>query len=309
MPQFNVKLSSRYHKSHHIRIFVVTIFVSSIILTLVATVSAKSISDFVPSHQRIEGFCSSTPSTTTRTTGDSSSMAPLKKSDPITSTTHSEAEAKMARFWNRLANFYYKQPIRDEASYLTKIEITRKYLTAQSRVLEFGCGTGGTALLHAPYVEHYHAIDVSSNMIAIAKEQQRLANEAKASDGEPTYDLQFECIGIDVLQAPPASYDVVLGLSILHLLPQKKDVLEKVHGLVTPGGYFISSTMCMKDFSGFFLRNILSFLAFLGVVPPMDPFTKSELIESIKSAGFTIEEEYHPENDKGKAVFLVARKN
>jgi SAM-dependent methyltransferase len=236
-------------------------------------------------------------------------MAPLKNSDPITSTTHSEAEAKMARFWNRLANFYYKQPIRDEASYLTKIEITRKYLTAQSRVLEFGCGTGGTALLHAPYVEHYHAIDVSSNMIAIAKEQQRLANEAKASDGEPTYDLQFECIGIDVLQAPPASYDVVLGLSILHLLPQKKDVLEKVHGLVKPGGYFISSTMCMKDFSGFFLRNILSFLAFLGVVPPMDPFTKSELIESIKSAGFTIEEEYHPENDKGKAVFLVARKN
>jgi hypothetical protein len=34
----------------------------------------------------------------------------------------------------------------------------------------------------------------------------------------------------------------------------------------------------------------------------------NELIDSITSAGFDIEEEYHPDNDKEKAVFLVARK-
>ena len=36
-------------------------------------------------------------------------------------------------------------------------------------VLEFGCGTGGTAIIHAPYVKHIRAIDISGNMIAIAK--------------------------------------------------------------------------------------------------------------------------------------------
>lgn len=284
------------------------LFVAFVILTFVATASAKSIRDFVPSHPRIAGSCSSTPSTATRTAGDASNMAPLKNSTPITSSTHSKTEAHLARFWNRLADYYYKQPIKDEAAYLRKAEITRKYLTPHSRVLEFGCGTGGTALLHAPFVEHYHAIDFSTNMIAIAKEQQRQANGERVSEGEPTYNLQFECIGMDVLQAPPASYDVILGLSILHLLPRRNEVLEKVHCLVKPGGYFISSTICMKDYSGIFVQRITAFLAYLGVLPPIDAFTKSELIESIKSAGFTMEEEYHPENDRGKAVFLVARK-
>ncbi len=36
-------------------------------------------------------------------------------------------------------------------------------------VLEFGCGTGTTAITHAPYVKHIRAIDISSNMIEIAQ--------------------------------------------------------------------------------------------------------------------------------------------
>ena len=154
-------------------------------------------------------------------------MVPAKTSALVTTATHSKTEAKAARFWNGLANYTYEQPIKDEAAYEKKLEITRKYLSPHSRVLEFGCGTGGTALKHASFVEHYRAIDVSSKMIDIAKEQQRQTNEKDTSDSEQNHDLQFECIGIDMVQAPPASYDVVLGLSILHLLPLKNEVLER----------------------------------------------------------------------------------
>ena len=38
-------------------------------------------------------------------------------------------------------------------------------------VLEIGCGTGMTAVIHSPFVNHYHATDISSGMIEIAKKQ------------------------------------------------------------------------------------------------------------------------------------------
>jgi methylase of polypeptide subunit release factors len=36
-------------------------------------------------------------------------------------------------------------------------------------VLEFGCGTGSTAIAHAPYVKRILATDVSAKMIEIAR--------------------------------------------------------------------------------------------------------------------------------------------
>ncbi len=74
-----------------------------------------------------------------------------------------------SKFWDKIAEKYSKQPIADEASYQKKLEVTRGYLQPEMEVLEFGCGTGSTALIHAPYVKHIRAIDISSKMIAIAK--------------------------------------------------------------------------------------------------------------------------------------------
>ena len=62
------------------------------------------------------------------------------------------------RFWNWTAERYSRQAIADEASYRKKLEITQKYLTPEMRVVEFGCGTGSTAVEHAPKVRTYHAI-------------------------------------------------------------------------------------------------------------------------------------------------------
>src|SRR5215217_1657238 len=58
------------------------------------------------------------------------------------------------RFWDNLAERYARQPIADEAAYQTKLDITRSYLHPDMAVLEFGCGTGSTALQHAPHVRH-----------------------------------------------------------------------------------------------------------------------------------------------------------
>ena len=214
----------------------------------------------------------------------------------------SPKETKNSKIWNRFADDYSKSPIKDEVSYQKKLEITREYLTTSSNVLEFGCGTGGTAILHSPYVRKIRAIDLSSRMIEIAQEKADAAN---------VENVAFECTGIDSLSAnhgdgdESESYDMILAMSILHLLPNKDEILGKVHQLLKPGGYFVSSTSCLGDFARF-LGWIAPLGNWLGLLPSLNIFSKAELLQSMEEAGFDIEREFHPE--KNKAVFLVARK-
>jgi ubiquinone/menaquinone biosynthesis C-methylase UbiE len=93
-------------------------------------------------------------------------------------------------------------------------------MTPSSNVLEFGCGTGDTAILHAPYVNIVRAIDLSSRMIEIAEGKAKEAN---------VKNVNFECTGIDSLDVPKESFELVLGLSVLHLLPNKNEVMKKVY--------------------------------------------------------------------------------
>ena len=107
-----------------------------------------------------------------------------------------------ARFWDKIAVRYSKKPVSDEAAYQKKLAVTREHFGPETRVLEFGCGTGSTAILHAPHVQHILATDISPKMIEIAKEKARADNVENVS---------FEVASIETLDAPDASFDVVLG--------------------------------------------------------------------------------------------------
>lgn len=112
-----------------------------------------------------------------------------------------------AGFWNWTAERYSRQSIADEASYQRKIGITQKYLGPEMRVIEFGCGTGSTAIHHAPKVANYHAVDVSSKMIEIARGK---AEEAGVSN------MEFTIGTLEEAGEGDASCDAVLALNILH---------------------------------------------------------------------------------------------
>ena len=75
------------------------------------------------------------------------------------------------RRWDRLAPNYARRPIADEAAYEHKLRLTQKLMTKDMTALELGCGSGSTAILHAPYVKSYLATDFSSSMIEIAREK------------------------------------------------------------------------------------------------------------------------------------------
>ena len=200
------------------------------------------------------------------------------------------------KFWDRIAERYARRPITDEASYQKKLDVTREYFRPETQVLEFGCGTGSTAIAHAPYVKHILATDISPKMIEIA--------QGKA-DAQNVANVTFQCLGIEEIDAPDQSLDVVLGLSILHLLENKEAAMAKVYRMLKPGGVFVSSTACIADTMKFF-KFIVPIGRFFGLMPFVDIFTTQQLEDSLTHTGFEIDYQWQP--GKGKAVFIVAKK-
>ncbi len=201
-----------------------------------------------------------------------------------------------ARFWDRIAERYAKKPVADEATYQKKLQITRANLRPDMDVLEFGCGTGSTALAHAPFVKRILATDISAKMIEIAERKAKAANVAN---------VDFRCVGIDEFDAADGRYDAVLGLNILHLVADRDAVISKVHSMLRPGGVFVSSTACLGDSLAVF-TYIGPIGRILGLLPFLRVFTLKDLETSFLAAGFEIEQTWQPGKHKG--VFIVARK-
>ena len=201
-----------------------------------------------------------------------------------------------AKFWDRIAERYSKQPIADEAAYQKKLQVTREYFHPDMEVLELGCGTGSTAIIHAPYVKHIRAIDISSKMLEVAQGKADAAN---------INNITFEQSGIDALNVQDNSLAVVLGLRILHLLENKEEVTEKVYKMLKPGGIFVSSTVCLGDTMKF-IKLIVPIGRLFALMPLVKVFSAKELEACLSNAGFEID--YNWQQGKAKAVFIVARK-
>lgn len=201
---------------------------------------------------------------------------------------------KQNKFWDRMAPGYAKSPLSDPEAYEHKIKITQSYLKPDMELMEFGCGTGSTAIRHAPFVKHILATDFSEKMLEIAKEK------VKSND---VRNITFKQSSIDDFQAPDNTYDVIMGMSILHLLKDKKAAIKKVHKLLKPKGVFISNTVCLGDNMKF-----MKYLAPIGKVLglTLKVISTDELINDLQEEGFTIE--YKWQSGKKGAVFIVAEK-
>jgi ubiquinone/menaquinone biosynthesis C-methylase UbiE len=163
------------------------------------------------------------------------------------------------------------------------------------QLLELGCGTGSTAIVHSPYVKHIRAIDISSKMIEIAKDK---------AAAENIRNISFERSTIDIIDIAEQSIDAVLALSILHLLENKEAVIQRIHKMLKPGGFFISSTACIGDSMKLF-KLVAPIGRIFGLV--LKVFTRQELRDSLTNARFELDYEWQPPG-KGKSVFIVARK-
>ncbi|WP_375753619.1 class I SAM-dependent methyltransferase [Vibrio sp. HN007] len=202
------------------------------------------------------------------------------------------------KFWDKLAKKYSQMPIRDEENYQKKLAETQSYFTPDSRILEFGCGTGSTAILHAPHVSHIDAVDISENMINIGRAR---AEEANIEN------VTFHHGALEQLNLDASSMDAVLGLNVVHLLPDRKAVLDETFRTLKPGGVFVTSTVCLGNSIYGLIKWIAPIGKLLGFLPDIHVMKVAELNRELEQAGFTIENQWQ-HGPKGISVFTVAKK-
>jgi ubiquinone/menaquinone biosynthesis C-methylase UbiE len=203
------------------------------------------------------------------------------------------------RFWDRAARKYAADPVKDVAGYERTLDRTCHYLGRSDAVLEFGCGTGTTALRIAPHVARMVATDFSDQMIAIARE--RAAIEACAN-------AEFSVMTPDRAPWRDASFDAVLAFNLWHLVADRAAALAQVHRLLKPGGLFVSKTPCLSEMNPL-IRLAVPLMRLIGKAPSVAFFTAAELESEIEGAGFAvIERARHGSKRKDARIFLVARR-
>ena len=201
------------------------------------------------------------------------------------------------KFWDNIAERYAKSAIGNQAVYEEKLQVTQTYFHAESEVLEIGCGTGTTAIHHAPHVKHILATDISNNMLDVGR-----ARAAEAGIDNVT----FKQATVENLDVESSCIDVALALNILHLVEDPAAAISKVSGLLKPGGVFVTSTACLGDVLFNYYRIFIPVMRLLGKAPPVHYVKRQELERYFAAAGLDIDFQRPPA--KGEAAFLIARK-
>lgn len=120
-----------------------------------------------------------------------------------------------------------------------------RYLVNQIRdgcqhILEIGCGTGEFSRLLAERADKVLAVDLSAQMIRLARESSKLYPNIDFVEGD-----------VMTYQLPDNHFDGIATLTTLHHLPMT-DILKKIKKALKPGGTFI----CLDLYQGFNLADL-----------------------------------------------------
>jgi SAM-dependent methyltransferase len=228
----------------------------------------------------------------------SPTIAPLAEPSLL---AHARASAaRKGRFWDRIAVKYAADPIADMAGYELTLRRVQGLLSADQDVLEIGCGTGSTALRLAPFTRRLLATDVSTGMIAIARD--KLAAQAVPQ-------LSFAVADADAAVAGQGEFDAVLAFNLLHLVTDLDRALELAMRALRPGGLLISKTACISEMNPLIPYLALPLMRAVGKAPHVLCFDADALQSAIARQGMDIVSvERHGTRGKDIRVFIVARK-
>jgi ubiquinone/menaquinone biosynthesis C-methylase UbiE len=204
-----------------------------------------------------------------------------------------------ARFWDGVARKYATDRIKDMVGYERTLARTRDVLGQSDSVHEIGCGTGTTALRLAGSVARIMGSDVSTEMIAIARER---------AISEGCENASFEVNAADKPPAANSAFDAVLAFNLLHVISDRAATLACIRRQLKPKGLFISKTPCLSEMNPM-LRFAVPVARMVGKAPFVAFFDAPALAAQIAAAGFKLEaQERHGSGRKDARMFIVARK-
>ena len=208
---------------------------------------------------------------------------------------------KSESMWDKLANNWDTPGVSLGENDIRIIEKTKKFINASDVVLDYGCATGSIAIEIAGIVKEAHGIDISSKMIDIAR---RKADEHKIKN------IDFRHATIFDENLKKESFDLILALSILHLLENSPQIMNRINQLLKPGGLFISASPCLGEKT--FVSTLISMPVFLltkiRILPYINFFSVPGLVASITNENFEIVENENLSVHPITECFIVARK-
>ena len=204
-----------------------------------------------------------------------------------------------AAFWNGIAEKYAKQPVANPDAFDAKIAITKSRMKPTDAVLDIGCGTGSLALRLADSAARVHGLDLSSEMIRIANDKARAQEVDNVTFHTGPFDDTFRAF-------EAGSLDGICAYSLLHLVDDRSAALAQIFRLLKPGGFFISSTVCLGE-SWVPYGAIIGAMRLIGKAPMVQIFNKRTLVDEIQQAGF-VEISRPDVGAKGDIAFIVAEK-
>lgn len=204
-----------------------------------------------------------------------------------------------AAFWNDLAEKYAQKPVEDPAAFEAKIAITKSRMKPTDVVLDIGCGTGSLVLRLAASAGQVHGLDLSSEMIRIAKSKAEAQEVKNVTFHTGPFDDTFTA-------SEDESLDGICAYSLLHLLDDRPAALSRIFGLLKPGGFFISSTVCLGE-SWVPYGPLLWAMRALGKAPMVNIFDKRTLEDEVRRAGF-VDLSQPDVGAKPTIAFIVATK-
>lgn len=202
-------------------------------------------------------------------------------------------------FWDAAAEKYAASPVKDPATFERKIAITKSLMRPEHVVLDVGCGTGSLALRLADSAADVHGLDLSAEMIRIARDKTIAQGASNVRFHVGAFDESFDAVA-------PGTLDGLCAYSILHLLARREAALAQMHALLKPGGFFVTSTACLKD-SWVPFGPLVKVMQWFGKAPWVGMLTKEQLTAEIEAAGFVDVQDPGVGGDK-MIAFLTARK-
>ena len=205
---------------------------------------------------------------------------------------------KSAKFWDRQATEFGEHEHDIHLDENKDFVSTLKYLNSSDVVLDYGCGAGVVARGIADKVKEIQAIDISSEVIEVARGKaiERGIENIDYAQGT-IFDERFD----------KESFDVVLAFRVLHVLEDPRAAIRRAGELLKPGGRLISVSACMGDWNGA-LRMLMFLLTRLRIVPrSISVFSLSELEAMMTGESLEIVE-CEKMDDRQPHYYIVARK-
>ena len=177
-------------------------------------------------------------------------------------------------FWDRTAKSYDHFMKKDHKAYKQMYSLIYP-VVRHKQVLELATGTGLIAKHIVRSADHIEATDASQEMIEQAKQ------------GVKSTKLYFSVQDMFHLPYADQSFDVVIVVNALHIVPEPEKALSEIRRVLKDDGVLVAPTFTHADNA--FFGKVKAFFMKLAGFPLHSKWTSHEYLAFLRENGWTVQ--------------------